>query len=201
MARFAGDEVTVLRDVSWREFQHRLALKGEHSVPRMHYLDGVLELMTPSRGHNRHGSYIGRLVEVYALERGIELSAYGNWTLKSKLRRAGAEPDECYILGDDSEAPLTRPHFAIEIDWSRRGVDKLEIYRRLGVREVWFWERGTLSIHVVRGRKFVQVARSVALPDLDLDALCRFLDRPTMTTAMREFRAHLQRSPRPRGRS
>lgn len=201
MARFPGDEVVVLHNVSWREFQHRLALKGEKSVPRMHYLDGVLELVTPSRGHNRNGAFIGRLVETWALETGVELSAYGNWTLKDKLRRAGAEPDECYILGDDSNDPLERPHFAIEINWSRRGVDKLEIYRRLGVREVWFWERGTLSIHVVRGRKWSRTKRSECLPELDLELLCTFLDRPTMTTAMRDFRDFLQLTRRPRRRS
>jgi Uma2 family endonuclease len=201
MARFPGDEVVVLHNVSWREFQHRLALKGESASPRMHYLDGVLELMTPSRGHNRHGSYIGRLVEIWALETNVELSAYGNWTLKDKLRRAGAEPDECYILGDDSKDPLERPHFAIEINWSRRGVDKLEIYRRLGVREVWFWERGALSIHVVRGRKWLRVQRSECLPDLDLTLLCGFLDRPTMTTAMRDFRDYLQAARKPRRRN
>ena len=201
MARFPGDEVRILRNVSWREYQHRLALKGEGHVPRMHYLDGVLELVTPSRGHNRNGAYIARLVETWALETGVELSAYGDWTLKDKLRRAGAEPDECSISGDDAQAPRDRPHFAIEINWSRRGVDKLEIYRRLGVCEVWFWERGALSIYVLRGRKWPRVKRSTCLPDLDVELMCRFLDRPTMTTAMREFRDFLQAAQSPRKRS
>ncbi len=201
MARFPGDEVRVLRNVSWREFEHRLALKGEKSVPRMHYLDGVLELMTPSRGHERNGSWIGALIGIYALENDIELSSFGHWTLTDRLRRAGAEADDCYIMGDDSEEKLTRPHFVIEINWSRRGIKKLEIYRRLGVREVWFWERGVLTVHVLRGRKWLQVPRSECLPGLDLDVLCGFLDRPTMTTAMRDFRDYLQALRRPHRRS
>jgi hypothetical protein len=104
-------------------------------------------------------------------------------------------------MGDDSEEKLTRPHFVIEINWSRRGIKKLEIHRRLGVREVWFWERGVLTVHVLRGRKWLQVPRSECLPELDLGVLCGFLDRPTMTTAMRDFRDHLQTSRRPRRRS
>jgi Uma2 family endonuclease len=201
MARFPGDEVVVLRDVSWREYQHRCDLKGEGHWPRMHYLDGVLELMTPSRGHGRYGAWVSRLVETWAVETGVELSAYGDWTLTDKLRRAGAEPDECYILGDDSKAPLERPHFVIEINWSRRGVDKLEIYRRLGVPEVWFWERDALTLYVLRGRKWLRAKRSDCLPGLDLEELYLFLDRPTLTTAIREFREHLQKSRRPRKRS
>lgn len=201
MARFPGDEVVVLRNVSWRELQRRLARKGERAVPRVHYLDGVLELMTPSRGHERNASWLGMLLGVYALEQGIELSSFGHWTLTDRLRRAGAEADDCYILGNDSEEKLTRPHFVIEINWSRRGIKKLEIYRRLGVREVWFWERGILTVHVLRGRSWLQVPRSECLPDLDLAMLCGFLDRPTMTTAMRDLRDHLRASRKPRRRN
>jgi hypothetical protein len=81
----------------------------------------------------------------------------------------------------------------IEVQWSRKGIDKREVYRRLGVREVWFWENGRIAVYVraPRRRTFERVARSAALPGLDLDLLCSFLDRPTMTQAMREFRAAL----------
>src|SRR5262249_19138976 len=154
MARIAGDRVVVLRGVSWPDFKRRLDAKGESPVPRMHYLDGVLELVTPSRGHERQGRWIGALVGTYGLERNVERSVYGSWTLKNKLRKAGAEPDECFIIGDDSAAELPRPHLAIEVNWSRRGINKLEIYRRLGVHEVWFWERDTVAIYCLRGRKW-----------------------------------------------
>jgi Uma2 family endonuclease len=180
----------VLHDVSWADLERRLAAKGERSVPRIKYLDGVLELVTPSMGHEKQISWISRLVEVYALARDIELSAFGHWTLKDELRRAGAEPDECYILGDDPEK-LTRPHFAIEVQWSRKGVNKLEIYKRLGVREVWFWEDKVITVYVLKRGKWKRVDRSPHLPDLDLVLLSSFLDRRTMTTAMRDFRTAL----------
>ena len=192
------DDVRVVRrGVSWEAFERYLRRKGERVVPRLAYLDGVLELVTPSRGHEKQGSWIGSLIEVYAIERGIELSAFGSWTLIDKLRSAGAEPDECYILGDDHEEKLARPHFAIEIQWSRSAIPKLEIYRRLGVREVWFWSRpGTLEVYVLRRGGFRKARRSACLPGLDLDLLCSFLDRPTMTQAMREFRSALAKRAR-----
>lgn len=191
--RFPEDEVELRRDVSWAEFEALLAAKGEAAAPRVHYLDGVLEAVTPSRGHERQGSWIGALVTAYALERDVELSAYGNWTLQDKLRKAGAEPDECFILGDDSADPLERPHLVIEVQWSRRGVNKLEVYKRLGVPEVWFWERGTIAIYLLKRDRWAKSKTSRCLPLLDVAQLASFLDRPTMTAAIRDYRRALLR--------
>jgi hypothetical protein len=43
-------------------------------VTRIAFLDGALEIMSPSKDHERIKSYIGRLIEAYALERDIHLS-------------------------------------------------------------------------------------------------------------------------------
>ena len=189
--RFPGDLVRTFKNVSWASFERRMARKGESVVPRFTYLDRVLELVTPSRGHEKHKSWIGKLVAIWALETGVQLSSFGSWTLTNKLKLAGAEPDDCYILGDDSEEKLTRPHFVVEVQWSRGGINKLEVYRRLGVREVWFWEKQKLAVYVLRGETWQRWKRSACLPDLDLDQLLTFLDRPAMTDAMRDYRAVL----------
>jgi len=80
---------------------------------------------------------------------------------------------------------------AIEVVWTSGGIDKLEIYRKLGVREVWFWRRGQLSAHVLSGETYAQASESAVLPGLDLAELARFLDRPTASQAIREYRAAL----------
>jgi Uma2 family endonuclease len=41
------DRFVVRRGVSWAEFQQALEERGERSVPRMAYLEGVLEIMSP----------------------------------------------------------------------------------------------------------------------------------------------------------
>ncbi|WP_287129555.1 hypothetical protein [Candidatus Cyanaurora vandensis] len=46
------------------------------------------------------------------------------------------EPDECYSLGQEKAIP----DLAIEMMITKSRVNKLEIYRGLGVTEVWFWE-------------------------------------------------------------
>ncbi|HVV82526.1 MAG TPA: Uma2 family endonuclease [Kofleriaceae bacterium] len=179
----------MLSNVPWSHYEAELAVRGESAVPRMAYLDGVLELTTPSRGHERTKSLIGCLVEAYAIDREILFMPYGGWTLKAELKKAGLEPDECYILGADQDRD--RPDLAIEVIWTSRSIDKLEIHRRLKIGEVWFWQDGELSVHVLDGGSYRRVGRSPSFPELDLAVLCTFLDRRTVNEAVRDFRAAL----------
>jgi Uma2 family endonuclease len=185
-----ADQRVVTYGVPWTHYEAQLALRGDASVPRMAYLEGALELMSPSKEHERVRSLIGRLVETYAFERGIEFSPYGAWTLKHAPKQAGAEPDECYIIGVDQSKE--RPDLAIEVIWTSGGLDKLEIYRRLGVGEVWFWQDGRISVHLLKGDQYVAADRSGLFPDLDLEQLCSFLDRPTAFQAVNAFREALR---------
>jgi Uma2 family endonuclease len=175
----------------WSHYEALLALRGEASSPRIAFLEGALELMTPSKDHERHKSYIGRLLEAWAIERGIDLSPYGSWTLKNAPRQSGAEPDECYIVGADQSQE--RPDLAIEVMWTSGGIDKLEIYARLGIGEVWFWRDGRIEVHVLRSGRYERTGQSALFPDLDIDLLCSFLDRPTALQAVRAFRDALRK--------
>ncbi len=100
-----ADQRIVTFGVPWSHYEAQLALRGEGSVPRMAYLEGALELTSPSKEHERAKSYIGCLVEAYALDRGIDLSPYGAWTLESARKQSGVEPDECYIVGPRRSRP------------------------------------------------------------------------------------------------
>lgn len=181
------DHIVLLRTAAWSDFQRVLELRGERPVPRLAYLKGVLELMSPSREHEALKSLIGQLVEAWCLERGVDFRAFGSWTLESKDTDRGVEPDECYVFGDASDPE--RPDLAIEVVWTSGGLDKREIYRQLGVREIWFWRRGQMTAFCLREGGYVEVAHSEALPGIDLAALASFLDRPTASQAIREYRA------------
>jgi Uma2 family endonuclease len=180
----------VVMHVPWSHFETMLALRGDVAGPRMAYLDGMLELMSPSKDHERIKSYIGRLIEAYALERGLDLSPYGSWTLKRAPSKAAVEPDECYIVGAEQEK--SSPDLAIEVTWTSGGIEKLEIYRRLRVSEVWVWDQGTIQVHVLTGEHYEPAARSHVFPDLDVELLASFLDRPTALQAVKAFRAALE---------
>ena len=140
--------------------------------------------------HESIKSLIGRLVEVYCLEAGIEFSAFGAWTLEDKELELGLEPDECYVLGPARET--TRPDLAIEVVWTSGGINKLDLYRALGVAEVWFWRRGVITAWQLSDDGYVEAATSKALPGIDLAQLAGFLDRPTTSAAMRDYRDALR---------
>jgi Uma2 family endonuclease len=145
--------------------------------------------VTPSKDHERLTSYIGRLIEVFADLTDVELSPYRSWTLTSGAGRVGCEPDECYLVGDDQRRGL--PDLVVEVIWTSGGLDMLEIYRHLGVREVWFWQGGALTAHVLQDGGYVRTPISEVVPGLDVEVLAGFLDRRTVSAAKRDYRAHL----------
>lgn len=184
------DHFVHLRGATWDDYERVLAIRGDRSAPRIAYLDGTLEIMSPSRSHESIKSDIGCLVEVWCLERGIEFSIYGSWTLQLKRLKLGLEPDECYVIGGGRDAE--RPDLAIEVTWTAGGLDKLGAYAKLGVREVWHWRRGRISVQVLRGARYRRAAGSKVLPGIDLDQLASFLDRESTSAAIRNYRAALK---------
>lgn len=184
-----ADERVIL-SLPWASFEAILALRGDRASPRMAYLDGALELMSPSKSHESIKSYLGRLIEVFCEERGVRFTPYGAWTLKSPLDETAIEPDECYLIGDDQTRD--RPDLAIEVIWTSGGLRKLEIYRRLGVREVWIWRKGALEVWVLVDGAYAARDHSDALPEIDLARVAELLDAPTAMDAMRAFRAELR---------
>lgn len=184
-----ADQRLVVTGATWEHYELELAMRGEKSVPRLAYLEGAMELRSPSRDHQRITSYLGRLIEVFAEVHDIELSPYRSWTLKN-AGSAGGEPDECYIIGADQSKD--RPDLVIEVIWTSGGLDKLEIYRRLGIDEVWFWIAGKLEVHALRDGAYERATASRWLPGLDLELLCSFLDRRSVHVAKRDFREALR---------
>lgn len=188
-----ADHRVHMHGISWDHYELMLEMRGGRSQPRMSYLDGELELMTTSEDHERLTNWIGYLVVVYMEHRGMAFGAYGHYTIMQRAELAGAEADQCYRVGRD-QSKGRPPDLAIEVIWTRGGLDKLEIYRRLNVQEVWFWDGGSISIYVLRAGGYVESDASVAVPGVDIDLLATFLDEPTMSDAMQKYRTALAAS-------
>ncbi len=169
-------------------------MRGESSVPRITYLKGVVESMSPSSHHERDKTRFARLLEACAEVANLRLEGYGSWTLTDEQEDCGAEPDECYTLNRLAAGESDRPEVAIEVVWTSGGINKLEVYRRLGVREVWFYERGTLRFFALRREAddvYREIPRSELLPELPVDALLACMKEPDQTSAVRALRAAL----------
>ena len=177
------DQRVFLHNVSWQHYERLLELRGEDSRPRMTYLEGELELMSPSQDHEVIKTMIARLLEAYALVKGIELNGYGSMTMKNRPRARGAEPDECYAVG----GAKTRPDIAIEVIWTHGGLDKLDVYRGLKVREVWLHRAGKLDVYALRKNAYIRIPKSEILPKLDLAQLVRYASASNQTDAVRRY--------------
>ena len=179
----------VYLSLDWPAFVGFLRVRGDQAGTRVTYLDGVLELMSPSTQHEADKKKLARLVEAYAMQLGITLEGYGSWTLKDGRKRGGVEPDECYVRGVGLRR---RPDLAIEVVHTSGGLSKLEAYRRLGVGEVWFWRRGRLQVFRLGEGEYTPDERSAVLPEMDLALVARCMDAPSQTEAVALLRAAAQ---------
>src|SRR5690242_10965949 len=107
-----GDHVVLLHDVSWDDYERLLAMRGDRSAPRISYLEGEVEIMSPSADHEQIKSYIGYLLETWCIDRGLPLRPVGSWTLARKEDERAVEPDECYVFGRQRR---DTPQLAIEV--------------------------------------------------------------------------------------
>ncbi|MBE9138107.1 Uma2 family endonuclease [Nodosilinea sp. LEGE 07088] len=191
------EERRVLSQVSWAQYQALLTDLGDASPYRVHYLDGVLELVASNRRHETEKKRFSNLVHIYFLETDTDYFPMGSTTLRQPDRQAGGEPDESYCVGTDKAIPA----LVVEVIVTSGSINRLELYHRLGVLEVWFWQRNRLTPYHRREDNPAQFAdtagyepidRSELLPDLDIDLLTRCILNPSPLAAAKAFRRGLQ---------
>jgi Uma2 family endonuclease len=183
------DQRVILSDIDWWQFEAFLAIRGDRAGVRVTYLEGELEIMSPSRTHEALKTLIARLLEAYADEKGLVFEGYGSLTMRNAPKQLGIEPDECYAVGAAKESP----DMAVEVIWTHGGLDKLDVYRGLGVREVWIWKKKELKAYELRGSAYLEISQSVVIPGLSPSFIAGYLDFETQTEALRQMRAALRR--------
>lgn len=181
-----GDERFLLQAVSWEAYLFLSDVIGDaYPGTRMTYANGLLEIMSPSLDHEEYKTMIARLLEAFAEEHDVDLNGFGGAHFRSKAKRRGLQPDECYVLG--RRKPV--PDIAIEVVVSSPLMNKLLVYAALGVREVWVWEDGALRVYVLHGKAFRAAERSSLLPVLDVKQLSRYVTLgKSQTTLVKTYR-------------
>ena len=166
------------------------AFGDDRSLPRFYYLDGVLEVMTISNEHERIKKWVGNFLAMYLEAVEAQDRPRGEATIREALKKAGAEPDESWSFGEVKEYP----DLVLEIALSSGGIEKLALYQRFPIPEVWFWRKGKLEIHNLRtdGSGYdLAPGRSLLLPDLDIALLERCVGILDWPTARKTFRTGL----------
>lgn len=185
-----GEDRLLIHGVDWRAYVLLRELLDSPGL-RLTYLDGALELMTPSRRHEYVKTNIARLLEVWALERDVPLQGYGSTTFRREVGRRGLEPDECYCLGRSmsDEGP---PDVALEVIVSQPLLDKLAVYEGIGIREVWVWEDGRFRFFTLREDGYEETTASELVPGLDFGHLAEFAEPEDQHAAVRAYRDALR---------
>jgi Uma2 family endonuclease len=65
----------------------------------------------------------------------------------------------------------------IEIDITSHSINKIPIYARMGVPEVWRYDRKIFRIELLEGTAYVSSDSSRAFPILKVEAVSDFLER------------------------
>ncbi|MGO9469842.1 MAG: Uma2 family endonuclease [Isosphaeraceae bacterium] len=183
-----GDQCVELRDIDWKGYSTLLRLRGEHSRPRIIYLDGTVWLMSPRLIHERLKKWLGWLVEVIVEELDMPCIAAAATTLRRWRKRGGVEGDQSYYLANEARVRGKKkvnlktdppPDLAIEAVYSQDADAAIEVYRRFKVPEVWVSYEAEVAILVLgrRGR-YVRSPQSLAFPFLAAVEAFDWVSRP-----------------------
>lgn len=179
----AETSYVLLYNFSWEQLEQLDVILANTSA-RLTYLDGILEIMSPlSDDHEDNKKTLAMLLEVYLRTKNIRFYGRGSATIGNKQDKTRREPDESYNLGTKKSIP----DLILEITVTSGGINKLEIYQRLRVPEVWFWQDGLLSIYCLQGDSYIKVSRSNLLPDLNLDLLAQYARMADQYDAVQEY--------------
>ena len=182
------EERFITSGVSWKAYESLVASLGNSSRYRVAYLLETLEIMSPSRSHELDKENIGRLLEAYLEQKRIRFWGLGSTTFKSEDKQVGKEPDKCYCIDTDKDIP----DLAIEVVYTSGGVDTLEIYKRLGVGEIWFWQSQQLKVYCLVNDSYQQRSLSRLLPNLDLALLAQYVMIDDPLEAIIQWRKQIQ---------
>lgn len=178
----------LLRNVSWETYERLISEREERRTPRFHYDRGELEILSPSSRREGISRVVASLVEEVAVEMDLDVESVGSTTFKREDLERGFEPDECFYFAEnielvrgkeniDLDAGDPPPNLIIEVDTTNPSLDKLSIYARLGVAEVWRFAGGSAEILALRSGAYEAAAASLAFPSLSRKTLTRFVER------------------------
>jgi Uma2 family endonuclease len=198
----------VLDDIDWRTYTRILrAFETSGHRMRLTYDRGTLEIMSPLWEHEEPAYLLGRFVDVLVEELNLPYRAGRSVTLRRRRVRQGLESDNCYWIASAARLQGKSrldlrvdppPDLAIERDLTHSSLDRLSIYARLRVLEVWRLDSQGLAFHVLQGGGYQVQTHSCNFPQLASADLIPFLAQlgpADLLAVTRQFRAWLRHSP------
>lgn len=136
----------LLHHVDWQTYTRLLFTFAERPAVRLTYDRGDLEIMSPLPGHEFASHLLARFVDVLTEELGLPVLGGGSTTLRRRKKLRGLEPDECFWIANEAKVRGKHrlnfrvdppPDLAIEVDVTRSSLNRMDIYAKLKVPELW----------------------------------------------------------------
>jgi Uma2 family endonuclease len=180
----------MLYEADWKQYEQLRRSLDERGQRAFITFDGHrIELMSPSMEHDRASELVGQIVRAIARATHTEYVSGGSTTFKRRELKRGLEPDRCFWTSNRAKVLGVKridlkihppPDLVIEVEVSRRLLDRKEIYARLGVPELWVYGGKTFRILELDGQRVYQPAeRSVSFPAVQFAGVERLLQRAT----------------------
>ncbi len=189
-------ETKIIHNVSWEEFENILAEMGDNRSSRVAYDRGRLEIMAPLPEHEGYKEIIGDLIKDLAEELNLDYRSFGSTRWKRQKELAGVEPDNCFYIQNESlvRGRLTidleqdpPPDLVLEIDITSKSIDRMPIYARLGVPELWRYDKKILRIYQLQNGKYNETDTSLAFGTFPVKQIPSFIEQ-NITASTRKLR-------------
>jgi Uma2 family endonuclease len=175
----------LLSAVDWKEYKRFLRMFAERPGIRLTYDRGELEIMAPSFEHEDYCDFLGRLVLVLTEELRMPIRHGGSVTLRRRKWKRGLESDRCYWIKHEAQMRGVKnldlrihppPDLAIEVDVTRSSLNRMAIYAKLRVPEVWRLDNSVLTFSVLQpDGNYALATHSLGFPQVTPNDLMRFL--------------------------
>ena len=176
------EERVVLQGISWETYERLMKEHEDRSAPRFTYDKGTLEIYMPTQKHEEAAEILKLFVYIIAEERELEARGLGSTTFRKEKAGKGVEPDGCFYLqnaakiaGNEKVNLEVDPPPDLVIDVTSPSLDRFPIYAAFGVPEIWRYSNESVTIFVLRGKKYFEATESAALTKITADVLTSFL--------------------------
>ena len=150
-----GSDVFAVRGGDLRMLQAAIEVLSKRFRRSWFDLTRRLAVFTaPSRSHEFTTGKIKELVAALCLASGIAVVSMRATTARTEDRKRSLEPDESFLIGEravrflqiesrEGEAAAlaalgdSPPDLAIEVEYAHYDAEKVDVYRAVGVRELW----------------------------------------------------------------
>jgi Uma2 family endonuclease len=193
----------ILSGVTWQTYKQLLAELGDRRTSRLTYTQGILEVIMPSDRHETHKKLLERMIETLTEELNLPAKSFGSTTLNREDLEKGAEPDSCYYIQNVSHirgrtinlATDPPPDLVVEVDISNPSSQRIEIYKQLGIPEIWRYSNSTVQIYHLQEGEYRSSDFSPTFPIACTAVINQFLQQAETeddTTLIQSWRQWIQ---------